>query len=606
MNLTSKLYRSLIGLIYLVVSIYMFVPLNKNVSMGQFSISIIFFLTVVTLTYQHKITFRFDIGSFIWSMIFSFFQVLNKSFTIDYSLGAYHNNYSEFIVQAMIGILFSYPIFYISKLYIMKKLTHNLMTTVPNNMSRNTRYWQVLLLFLFIWILFLYIQLPINISNDAKNELQQFASYNQLIKLQVPLNNHHPVFDTMIMGFIFKVGKSIHNSFSFGILFIALVQTVISAASFAFVTYKLFKSDVSSLLKWFFSTMLLLSPMWLNLNATIVKDNLLVAPLIFWFYIFSQLVIDRKKVTNLSLIVFFLLSIIISLMRPNTFYVVIVSLVALLLLDRDKVFCFKIIVISLLTMLTVSGYNDVLSRTEIIPAKNVEMMSVPLQQTARVMRYHKVILNKKEQRIIDAIIEPNSIKNYNPQVSDPIKGSYNWNGKNSDFNKKFKAFLPVWLKLGLKYPKTYFEATYANIFGYLNVIHRDSGQGQVLFTHYDVASQITKSFRLKSDYTSPEQVRIKNNMAHQFIKILNAPVFNIYQNLGLWSWFIVYIFVTGLLHFKLYKREMLLVLPALLTLGTLFLSPVNGLNRYYIPIFLMLPLIAISFKTIDTKWERDV
>ena len=606
MNVTSKLYRSLIGLIYLVVSIYMFVPLNNAVSIGQLSMSIIFFMIVVTLTYQYKIKFKFDIGSFIWSVMFSFFQVLNKSFAIDYSLSAYHNNFSEFIVQIMIGILFSYPIFYLSKLYIMQKLTHDLMITISKNVSREIRYWQVLLLFLCVWIFFLCIQLPINISNDAVDELQQFASHNQLIKLQIPLNNHHPVFDTMIMGVLFKVGQSIHDSFTFGILFIALVQTVINAASFAFVTYKLFKSEISTLLKYFFSIMMLLSPMWLNLNTTIVKDNLLLTPLILWFYLFSQLIVDRKKVTNVGLIVFLILSITISLMRPNTFYVVIVSLVSLLLLEGDKFFRFEVVLLSLITIITVSVYNNALSGTKIVPAKSVEMMSVPLQQTARVMRYHKVILNKKEQKAIDDIIAPNSIKDYNPQVSDPIKGSYNWNGKNLDFNKKFKAFLPVWLKLGLKYPKTYFEATYANIFGYINIVHRDSGQGEVLFTNYGAVSQVTNSFNLKNDYMSQKQVNIKNNRAHQFIKILNAPIINIYQNMGLWSWFLIYVFITGLFHFKLHKREMVLVLPSLLTLGTLLLSPVNGLNRYYIPIFLMLPIIIINFKIINTRSERDV
>ncbi|MBZ5955495.1 DUF6020 family protein [Leuconostoc gasicomitatum] len=581
-------------------------PLINVMVIGQFSMAIISFMLVVMVAYQYKVRFHFDTGSIMWSIVFSFFQALNKSFVVDYSFSTYHNNFGCFILQIVIGVLFSYPMFYLGKLYMTQKLSYDLMRTVTRSAHKKIDYWQVLLLFLFVWIIFLCIQLPINISNDGIDELQQFASYSQLTSLEVPLNNHHPVFDTMILGVLFKIGLFIHDNFAFGILFIALVQTVMNATSFAFVVYKLIRSDVNKLLKYFFSIMTLFSPMWLNLNATIVKDNLLITPFIFWFYIFAQLIIDRKKVTNTVFSLFLLLSIVISLMRPNTFYVVIVSLVSLLLLDGNKIFRFKVLIVSILTTATVLGYNEALSRTKIIPAKNVEMLSVPLQQTARVLRYNRITLNNKEQGIVNNIIAPSSIKNYNPQVSDPIKGSYNWNGKNSNFNKKFKAFLPIWLKLGLKYPKTYFNATYANIFGYIDVINRDSGQGQVLFTYYDISSKVAKSFNLKKDYISQEQVNNKNSMAHQFIKVLNAPIINIYQNMGLWSWCLSYVFVTSLFHFKLYKRETILVLPSLLTLGTLFLSPVNGLNRYYIPIFLMLPIIVISLKVINTKLEKNL
>lgn len=605
MRTTSNLYQFVIGIGYIIASIYMFIPLTGPVSYGQLSLALIIFVVVARITYRYKINFEFDIESLIWSIVFSFFQALNKAFAMNYSLTPYKDNFGTFFIQVIIGMVFSYPIFYLCKMYITNNDSPKVINIESGSDKMKIKYWQILLIFIVVWITFIVFSLPISISNDAMDELLQFASYNQMIDLHIPLNNHHPVFDTMILGILFKMGLFIHNSFAFGVLFIALVQTISTAIGFSFIIYQLAKSDVSIFLKWFFFIMMLLSPMWINLNGTIVKDNLLLLPLVFWFYIYSLLIIDKAKVTETAMILFFLLSVIVSLMRPNTFYVVAISLVSLFFLDSNKLFRLKLLILTFTTVLAVLGYNSVINSTGIIPAKSVEMMSVPLQQTARTIKNHDVSLNKKERKIVDNIIAPQSIKYYNPQVSDPIKGSYNWDGKNLEFNKKLKEFLPIWLKLGIRYPKTYFEATYANIFGYINVTHRDSGQGQVLFTNYDAVLKISDAFKLKNEYMTQEQVNQKNNIAHNFTKILNAPIVNIYQNIGLWSWFLIYIFTTSLVRFKSYKRNVLLVLPSVLTLGTLFLSPVNGLNRYYIPIFIMIPIIIVSFKIINIKLEKD-
>lgn len=603
MNITLNPLWNMAGLIYLAVSVYMFLPLTGHISVGQISMAAVFFVVVLTLAYKDKGKFKFDIGSFSWSLIFGFFQAINKSFALDYSLAFYNKNFSSFVWQMIIGVLFSYPLFYLGKFY-MKQRGRGFLEPAQKGSYIKFNYLQILFLFLAVWLTIIYFQLPISISNDAVDQLRQFASFDQLINLKIPLNNHHPIFDTMILGTVFKIGLHIHNSFSFGILFIAVVQTIFTAVGFAFVTFKLFQSRVSILLKYFFSCMMLFSPMWINLNITIVKDNLLIAPLIFWFYFYSQLIVNRKKMTNTLLGIFLLLSIIVSLMRPNTFYVIAFSLLSLLLLKDNLLFRLKIASILFFTVITVVGYNKIITKTGVIPAKNVEMLSIPLQQTARTIKYNNVSLSKEEQKVLGDVIAPDSIEKYNPQVSDPIKGSYNWNGKNAEFNEKFKAFLPIWVKIGRKYPKAYFEATYANVFGYIDVINRDSGQGQVLFTNYAAASQITDTFDLKKEYMSQEEVNTKNKLSHNFIELLNSPIINIYQNLGLWTWFLIYIFVSGLFHFKLYKREMLLVFPSVLTLATLFLSPVNGLNRYYVPIFLMLPIIITSLKTMNTKLEE--
>lgn len=609
MKKKNNLYTLLKYFIYLCVSLIVFTPLNGQMNLSAVSSSLFFFVVVVFLKTKHNVKFTMDYGVIGWAIVFAFFQTLNKSFALDYSLKFYQENQIAFIFQFIIGILFSYPIFELAKYLFYQNKSGNKLgvghAQKQWNLFSNLKYWHIYLLFLVMGCVLVLFQQPINVSNDAADELMQFSSYTKLIDLNIPLNNHHPVFDTMVLGLVFKSGLRLTGDFSLSILIMSLIQTAVNATGFAFLSFKLCKSHINYFLKLIFTIMMLVSPMWVNLNATIVKDNLLIVPLIFWFYYFSKIIISRKKIQNHEWIIFAILSILVSLIRPNMFYVMILSLIALNIFSLKKVYNLKVFGVLLALTVFIFSYNHILSSSSVVPAKTVEMLSVPLQQTARTIKYNNVTLSKADLSAVNGVMDITKIQNYNPQVSDPIKGSYNWAGRNKLFTKNFKNYLPVWLKIGIKYPLSYFEATYANTFGYINILSRNSGQGEVLFSNYVTNNNFSKYFGVKQ-YMSLNITNKKNLLNHKFIGILHWPIFNIYHNIGMWSWVIIYIFINAFWHLKTFKKEFMIVLPSILTLGTLIMSPVNGLNRYYIPIFLMLPLIVISIQKIRIESEMDL
>ena len=54
-----------------------------------------------------------------------------------------------------------------------------------------------------------------------------------------------------------------------------------------------------------------------------------------------------------------------------------------------------------------------------------EMLSVPLQQTARFVKYHEEDVSASDKEIIDSIVDYSILAdNYDPRIADPIKGNY--------------------------------------------------------------------------------------------------------------------------------------------------------------------------------------
>ena len=68
----------------------------------------------------------------------------------------------------------------------------------------------------------------------------------------------------------------------------------------------------------------------------------------------------------------------------------------------------------------------------IAPGSEKEMLSVPLQQMARLLKEHGSQVSKKDKEIIEYVMCPGEdysvlVKRYNPRQSDPVKYSYNLN-----------------------------------------------------------------------------------------------------------------------------------------------------------------------------------
>ena len=59
------------------------------------------------------------------------------------------------------------------------------------------------------------------------------------------------------------------------------------------------------------------------------------------------------------------------------------------------------------------------------PGGKQEMLSIPFQQTARYVKYYGNDVSTEEEKVIRKVLDYDTIgKNYDPDLSDPVKNTY--------------------------------------------------------------------------------------------------------------------------------------------------------------------------------------
>lgn len=83
-----------------------------------------------------------------------------------------------------------------------------------------------------------------------------------------------------------------------------------------------------------------------------------------------------------------------------------------------------------------------------------EMIAVPLQQSALLLKEHGDELSQADRDVFEGILEPDAANKFFWPAVDPIKGTH-WTAQRE---RLLKPFLRVWLRNGVRYPTTYLRA----------------------------------------------------------------------------------------------------------------------------------------------------
>ncbi len=89
------------------------------------------------------------------------------------------------------------------------------------------------------------------------------------------------------------------------------------------------------------------------------------------------------------------------------------------------------------------------------PGGKQEMLSIPFQQTARYVKYYGNDVSTEEEKVIRKVLDYDTIgKNYDPDLSDPVKNTY----KQKD--EYLKDYFNIWFEMLKKHPTAYIQATF--------------------------------------------------------------------------------------------------------------------------------------------------
>ncbi|MFR5857369.1 MAG: DUF6020 family protein [Bacilli bacterium] len=534
----------------------------------------------------------------VLSLILAFFMIFGNSFMLVSSTLLVFKNIGYFIISLLMYIGY-YNLFLIIISYIFRFIDKNNYDEVGNkknnkiiSLFKKHPFLFSVVFIIICWLPYIISFYPIILSPDPSYQIKQFfgirtkyADYSILIDDNVVITNHHPVTHTVLLGGCLKLGELMGND-NLGLFFYSIIQITFLVTTFAFSIYYMQKMNLKT--KYLFGVLLLyaLVPMFPLYAMSGVKD-VIFGTLIFLYLIFLHNYIKVKgdyKWWQYILII--LLLILICLFRNNGIHTLILSLPFLLFVVRKR---WKEILIVMICVFGFYGVFDkiVLPYFKITPGSIRETLSVPFQQTARLVKYHSDDLTSEEIEVIDKILGYDDLaERYNPELSDPVKNEYNKYATNEDLKEYFK----VWFSGLIKHPGTYIEATMNNTYGYF---YPEKTNWYVYYKYDDRIVEDGFSYSYNSLGT------LRNVLSNYAVCFPYIPVIGLISNIGFNVW-IILVLLTYAIYKKLYKNIVILS-PVLALILVCILGPANTYFRYALPFIFAMPFIFAVFLEKQSK-----
>ena len=534
----------------------------------------------------------------VLSLILAFFMIFGNSFMLVSSTLLVFKNIGYFIISLLMYIGY-YNLFLIIISYIFRFIDKNNYDEVGNkknnkiiSLFKKHPFLFSVVFIIICWLPYIISFYPIILSPDPSYQIKQFfgirtkyADYSILIDDNVVITNHHPVTHTALLGGCLKLGELMGND-NLGLFFYSIIQITFLVTTLAFSIYYMQKMNLKT--KYLFGVLLLyaLVPMFPLYAMSGVKD-VIFGTLIFLYLIFLHNYIKVKgdyKWWQYILII--LLLILICLFRNNGIHTLILSLPFLLFVVRKK---WKEILIVMICVFGFYGVFDkiVLPYFKITPGSIRETLSVPFQQTARLVKYHSDDLTSEQIEVIDKILGYDDLaERYNPELSDPVKNEYNKYATNEDLKEYFK----VWFSGLIKHPGTYIEATMNNTYGYF---YPEKTNWYVYYKYDDRIVEDGFSYSYNSLGT------LRNVLSNYAVCFPYIPVIGLISNIGFNVW-IILVLLTYAIYKKLYKNIVILS-PVLALILVCILGPANTYFRYALPFIFAMPFIFAVFLEKQSK-----
>ncbi len=270
--------------------------------------------------------------------------------------------------------------------------------------------------------------------------------------LEGQVNAHHPVLHTYLLGWILKTGRYFFGSYEAALGIFCLLQMLFMSAVFSYLLKKL-EGYVSVRFRVISTLFFGLIPYNPVSAFTATKDTLF-AGFFLLVVLKSFLLADSQDefFSSKKEMIFFCLQVFLMCAFRNTgIYIFIFSLPIFLIVCRKYwKRMFAIGIVSVLLWLFYTG--PVYGILHVTKGSSAEMLSVPMQQLARVMVEGSEKLTEEERETIGMYI-PDYVL-YEPRVADPVKDTF----QGDIFDEAPLGFVKLWFQVGVKCPIIYLDA----------------------------------------------------------------------------------------------------------------------------------------------------
>ena len=513
---------------------------------------------------------RMTIVTAVLSIVFAIIELICKSIDYDYTL---NHIFDKWILVNLIGYFTIAWSLITNLFYLFEKANLDNEKVKKILDSKIMHFLACALLMLIVWSPIFLRYYPGIATPDSSSQIYQTVGIDKV-------TDHHPFAHTAIISVFINIGTKLFNSVETGIALYSIFSMCFLATCFSLVLNYLKQIKVPSIVR----LVILLWYMFYPINAiysiTMWKDIIFagIVPLLIIQYI--RLIFDTENFLKNKLNIFLciLISVFTIIIRHNGLYMILLSCPFVIIVLRK--YWKKVVPLFLAIFIINSVYNFTIYNILKIPKVSiVEMLSIPLQQIARVEKYHRDELNEETMEKINKLFVKENIGDYyNPTLSDDVK----WSVDEEYLSNDKKEFISLWLQLLRPYFKDYVESFISNSYGYYypeakNWVYSEATMGEKL--------EIEQHPIIKSDKISEYIGKTSSR---------DNPVVSMLFSVGFIFWVIIVC-----LGYKIYKKEykyILVYLPIGILWLTLIASPVFCEFRYAYPLFTTLPLlISLNF-----------
>mgnify|MGYP003293274960 CR=1 FL=1 len=388
------------------------------------------------------------------------------------------------------------------------------------------------------------------------------------------LNASNPVFVTYLYGTLFSIGRTLIND-NFGVFMCTLFQLILwlfATTRCCVWIYRLSKSKVGY---WLSIAFFAIIPSWGAAIQCVLKDTVHTG--FFLLFLVSYIkCFAMDDINEGDCVKLFIFSVLTGLSRKSVTAIIIGCLLVLIIYRWKKVEVKKkLIIVSVSVMSLFVIVSTVLNYLPgIVAPLERENYSLPFQQIARYCTEYGSELSEDEIAIINEVLDYDTIvQQYTPDISDKVKATFH------STSSEMTDFWKLYIELGLRHPKVYVDHLLAGTYKYTYPLSVGSNPYRRYIYKDETFSQL--------NHASESSL---NSMAEYFSQWEEGTITKLLIGPGLYVWALLTLTAYAL-HKKRY-RAILSILPVIILYAGLYLSHVNGENRYALPLMAAIPMCA--------------
>ena len=426
-------------------------------------------------------------------------------------------------------------------------------------------------------------------------------------------STHHPLLHVLLLGITVKAVHYLTGSFNYGIALYIIVQMCVIAACFTCMLSWMRKKEVGKTARKLSFLFLALFPVNVMFVLCTVKDTLFATGLLMVILIMKWLDpvgnqgrempswLSGKK-GQIALAGAFVITL---LFRNNMLYATVVYLLLLLVFigvkgkrkERIKQ-CKRLVLFFLSVFIIFFGISKGMAVSlHATKGGAQEMLTVPIQQIARCYNTNPDMYSDREKEKLFTYIPEEAIKRYTPNLSDPVKISF----ESDVYRNDSMGFWKLWVKGFLHNPIGYLNAWCMTSYGfwYPDAVI-DVYQGHSVFTHnYEKSSYF--GFETELPGVRESKLPLLEKMYYVISlegTVQRRPVLSWLFSMGFLTF--VYVICFDVMAVRRQWNKLLVHMLPVLVWMTFLLGP-TFLPRYMVFQWFLLPLVLTDTFCMEDK-----